>query len=136
MTIPELLEAERLSIPTMERSKLLGAITRHFDHCIGICGTHGKTTTTSAITQMFIMNGLDPTAVIGGRLPLINANGIAGNSEYMICESCEFVDTFLQLSPDMAVLLDIDNDHLDYFKTMDNLVRSFENLCQCRRSPL
>ena len=122
---PELLEAERLSIPTMERSKLLGAITRHFDHCIGVCGTHGKTTTTSAITQMFIMNGLDPTAVIGGRLPLINANGIAGNSEYMICESCEFVDTFLQLSPDMAVLLDIDNDHLDYFKTMDNLVRSF-----------
>ena len=109
----------------MERSKLLGAITRHFDHCIGVCGTHGKTTTTSAITQMFIMNGLDPTAVIGGRLPLINANGIAGNSEYMICESCEFVDTFLQLSPDMAVLLDIDNDHLDYFKTMDNLVRSF-----------
>lgn len=122
---PELLEAERLYIPTMERSKLLGAITRHFDHCIGVCGTHGKTTTTSAITQMFIMNGLDPTAVIGGRLPLINANGIAGNSEYMICESCEFVDTFLQLSPDMAVLLDIDNDHLDYFKTMDNLVRSF-----------
>ena len=122
---PELLEAERLSIPAMERSKLLGAITRHFDHCIGVCGTHGKTTTTSAITQMFIMNGLDPTAVIGGRLPLINANGIAGNSEYMICESCEFVDTFLQLSPDMAVLLDIDNDHLDYFKTLDNLVRSF-----------
>ena len=122
---PELSEAKRLSIPTMERSKLLGAITRHFDHCIGVCGTHGKTTTTSAITQMFIMNNLDPTAVIGGRLPLINANGIAGNSEYMICESCEFVDTFLQLSPDMAVLLDIDNDHLDYFKTMDNLVKSF-----------
>ena len=60
---------------------------------------------------MFIMNGLDPTAVIGGRLPLINANGIAGNSEYMICESCEFVDTFLQLSPDMAVLLETGTIH-------------------------
>ncbi len=122
---PELTEAERLGIPTMERSKLLGAITRKYDRCIGVSGTHGKTTTSSAITQMLIMNGLDPTAVIGGRLPLINANGIAGKSEYMVCESCEFVDTFLQLSPDLAVLLNIDNDHLDYFKTMDNLVLSF-----------
>ncbi len=122
---PELKEAMRLNIPTMERSKLLGALTRQYDRCIGICGTHGKTTTSSAVTQMFIMNNLDPTAVIGGRLPLINANGVAGNSEYMVCESCEFVDTFLQLSPDMAVLLNIDNDHLDYFKTMDNLVESF-----------
>lgn len=123
---PELKEAKALGIPTMERSKLLGALTRRFDRVIGVCGTHGKTTTSSAITQVLIMNGLDPTAVIGGRLPLINANGIAGKSEYMVCESCEFVDTFLQLSPDMAVLLNIDNDHLDYFKTMDNLVASFK----------
>lgn len=123
---PELKEAAKLGIPTMERSKLLGALTRRFDRVIGVCGTHGKTTTSSAITQVLIMNGLDPTAVIGGRLPLINANGIAGKSEYMVCESCEFVDTFLQLSPDMAVLLNIDNDHLDYFKTMDNLVASFK----------
>ena len=105
---------------------MLGALTRKFDRCIGVCGTHGKTTTSSAITQMLIMNNMDPTAVIGGRLPLINANGIAGNSEFMVCESCEFVDTFLQLSPDLAVLLNIDNDHLDYFKTMDNLVASFK----------
>lgn len=123
---PELLEAQRLGIPTMERSKLLGAITRRFDRVIGVCGTHGKTTTTSCLTQVLIMANADPTAVIGGRLPLINANGIAGGSEFMVCESCEFVDTFLQLSPDMAVLLNIDNDHLDYFKTMDNLVASFK----------
>ena len=122
---PELKEAERLSIPTMERSELLGAITRRFEKVIGVCGTHGKTTTSSAVAQVLIMNGYDPTAVIGGRLPLINANGRAGKSDYMVCESCEFVDTFLKLSPDMAVLLNIDNDHLDYFKTMDNLVASF-----------
>ena len=122
---PELKEAARLGIPTMERSKLLGAITRRYDRVIGVCGTHGKTTTTSCLTQVLVMNNLDPTAVIGGRLPLINANGIAGKSEFMVCESCEFVDTFLQLSPDMAILLNIDNDHLDYFKTMDNLVASF-----------
>ena len=122
---PELKEAEKLGIPTMERSELLGAVTRRFDKVIGVCGTHGKTTTSSAVTQVLMMNGLDPTAVIGGRLPLINANGRAGKSEFMVCESCEFVDTFLKLSPDMAVLLNIDNDHLDYFKTMDNLVASF-----------
>lgn len=123
---PELQEAARLGIPTMERSKLLGAVTRKFDRVIGVAGTHGKTTTTSCLTQVLVMANADPTAVIGGRLPLINANGIAGKSEFMVCESCEFVDTFLQLSPDMSVLLNIDNDHLDYFKTMDNLVASFK----------
>ncbi len=122
---PELVEAARLGIPTMERSLLLGALTRKYDNVIGVCGTHGKTSTTSMITQILIINKYEPTAVIGGKLPLINSNGIAGSSDIMVCESCEFVDTFLQLSPDIAVLLNIDNDHLDYFKTMDNLVASF-----------
>ena len=123
---PELVRAAELGIPTMERSHLLGALTRKFDNVIGVCGTHGKTSVTSMITQILILNKQDPTAVIGGKLPLINSNGIAGNSETMVCESCEFVDTFLQLSPDVTVLLNIDNDHLDYFKTMDNLILSFK----------
>ena len=122
---PELVMAKVLGIPTMERSQLLGALTRRYDNVIGVSGTHGKTTTSSIITQIFVMANMDPTAVIGGKLPLINANGIAGNSEHMICESCEFVDTFLQLSPDIAVLLNIDNDHLDYFGTMERLCESF-----------
>lgn len=122
---PELKAAREQGVPTMERSHMLGALTRHFDNVIGVCGTHGKTTVTSMITQILILNKMDPTAVIGGKLPLINSNGIAGGSETMVCESCEFVDTFLQLSPDIAVLLNIDNDHLDYFKTMENLTLSF-----------
>ena len=122
---PELCAARQKGIPTMERSHVLGALTRKYDNVIGVCGTHGKTTVSSMITQILILNNLNPTAVIGGRLPLINSNGICGSSEHMVCESCEFVDTFLQLSPDTAVLLNIDNDHLDYFKTMDNLVASF-----------
>lgn len=122
---PELKAAREQGIPTMERSHMLGALTRHFDNVIGVCGTHGKTTVTSMIAQILILNKMDPTAVIGGKLPLINSNGIAGGSETMVCESCEFVDTFLQLSPDIAVLLNIDNDHLDYFKTMENLTLSF-----------
>lgn len=122
---PELKEAERLSIPTMERSHLLGALTRYYDNVIGVCGTHGKTSVTSMITQILYLNKMDPTAVIGGKLPIINSNGRIGKTETMVCEACEFVDTFLQMSPDVAVLLNVDNDHLDYFKTMDNLVLSF-----------
>ena len=122
---PEIVAAKEQGIPTMERSHLLGALTRHYDNVIGVCGTHGKTTVTSMITQILLLNKMEPTAVIGGRLPLINSNGIAGKSETMVCEACEFVDTFLQMSPDISVILNIDNDHLDYFKTMDNLVLSF-----------
>ncbi len=122
---PELLAAAEKGIPTMERSHLLGALTRHFDNVIGVAGTHGKTTVSSMITQILILNNLDPTAVIGGRLPLINSNGRSGKSQHMVCESCEFVNTFLQMSPDISVLLNIDDDHLDFFGTMDNLVASF-----------
>ncbi len=130
---PEIVYAKKNGIPTMERSHLLGAVTRMYDNVIGVCGTHGKTSTTSMITQIFILNNLDPTAVIGGKLPLMNSNGRIGKSENMICESCEFVDTFLQLSPDISVLLNIDNDHLDYFKTMDNLVLSFHKFINMSR---
>ena len=122
---PELKAAREQGIPTMERSHLLGALTRRYDNVIGVCGTHGKTSVTSMITQILILNKMEPTAVIGGKLPLINSNGITGESQTMVCEACEFVDTFLQMSPDIGVLLNIDNDHLDYFKTMDNLVLSF-----------
>ena len=122
---PELVEAEKRKIPTLERSHLLGALTRKYDNVIGVCGTHGKTTVTSMITQILYLNKMDPSAVIGGKLPLINSNGIAGASDILVCEACEFVNTFLQMSPDISVLLNIDNDHLDFFKTMDNLVASF-----------
>ena len=122
---PELCAAREQGIPTMERSHLLGALTRHYDNVIGVCGTHGKTTVTSMITQILLLNKREPNAVIGGRLPLVNSNGVVGSSQTLVCESCEFVDTFLQMSPDISVLLNIDNDHLDYFKTMENLTRSF-----------
>lgn len=122
---PERVAAKKLGIPTMERSKLLGAVTRQYDNVIGVCGTHGKTSTSSMITQILYLSKKDPSALIGGKLPLINSNGLCGNSDIFVCESCEFVNTFLEMSPDISVLLNIDNDHLDYFKTMDNLVLSF-----------
>ena len=105
---PELVAAEKFGIPTMERSHLLGTLTRYYDNVIGVCGTHGKTTVTSMITQILILNKMEPNAVIGGKLPLINSNSVVGNSHTLVCEACEFVDTFLQMSPDIGVLLNID----------------------------
>ena len=122
---PELCAAKASGIPTFERSKLFGAVTRKYSNCIGVCGTHGKTTVTSMLTQVLIMADKDPTAVIGGKLPLIDSHGRTGNTETMVCEACEFVDTVLDLSPDVAVILNIDEDHLDYFKTLDNIIKSF-----------
>ena len=122
---PELVAALESGIPTFERSKLLGAITRIYPNSICISGTHGKTTACSMLTQVLIEADFDPTAVIGGKLPLTGTNGMVGHSEHMVCEACEFVDTFLDLSPDIAVILNVDKDHLDYFKTFDNLKKSF-----------
>lgn len=122
---PELVAAKASGIPTFERSKLFGAITTMYSNCICIAGTHGKTTVTSMLTQVMIGAKKDPTAVIGGKLPLTDSYGIVGHSENMVCEACEFVDTFLDLDPDISVILNIDEDHLDYFKTLENLKASF-----------
>ena len=122
---PELVAAKNSGIPTFERAEMLGAVTEMFSDCICVCGTHGKTTVSSMITQILLENGKDPSAVIGGKLPAINSNGRVGKTQTMVCEACEFVDTFLKLYPDVAVILNIDEDHLDYFKTLDNIIKSF-----------
>ena len=115
-----------------KRSQVLGMLT-HAGKGLCVAGTHGKTTTTSMLTQIFIQAGEDPSAVIGGKLPLTGTNGLVGKSEHMLCEACEFVDTFLSLSPDVCVLLNIDEDHLDYFKTLDNLIASFTKFASMTR---
>ena len=122
---PELIAAKASGIPTFERSKLLGAVSRKFGNCIGISGTHGKTTSTSMLTQVLINAGADPSAVIGGKLPMTGTNGITGNTDLFVCEACEFSNTFLEISPACCVILNIDEDHMDYFKTMENLKNSF-----------
>ena len=125
-TNPEMVAASENGVPKMERSELLGAITRCYDNVIGVSGTHGKTTVSSMITQILLINKQNPNAVIGGKLPIANSSCVVGESETLVCESCEFVDSFLQFSPDITVLLNIDDDHMDYFKTMDNLKNSFK----------
>lgn len=127
---PELVAARERGITVLERSELFGIITQQFSDCICICGTHGKTSTTSMITQILFENGKDPSAVIGGKLPIINGYGRVGDSDTIVCEACEFADTFLRLAPDTAIILNIDADHLEYFKTMENLIHSFHRFAE------
>lgn len=122
---PELIAAKASGVPVLERSELLGLVTSRYDNAICVSGTHGKTTTTSMLTQIFVTAGIDLSAFIGGKLPCIGGSGKAGKSDIMVCESCEFVDTFLKLYPDVAVILNIDADHLDYFGTLENIIKSF-----------
>ncbi len=126
----EELEYAKENFPCFERAELLGAVSRVFKNCIGVCGTHGKTTTTCMITQGLIGAELDPSAVIGGKLPLIDAYGRVGKSQNFVCESCEFNNTFLHMNPDMAVVLNVDEDHLDFFKNLDNIKKSFRKFCE------
>lgn len=122
---PELVAARERGIPTLERSVMLGMLTEKFGCPVAVSGTHGKTTTTAMLTQIMIEAGKDPSALIGGKLPLIGSNCKIGKSDYFICEACEYVDSFLQMYPAVSVMLNIDADHLDYFKTVDNIVKSF-----------
>ena len=122
---PELVAAREKGIPTVERSVMLGMVTRRYPNSVAVSGTHGKTTTTALITQIFVNAGIDPSAIIGGKLPFIGGNGRVGKSETIVCEACEYVDTFLHLEPALSVILNIDADHLDYFKTLENIIRSF-----------
>lgn len=122
---PELIAAKASGVPVLERSELLGLVTSWYDNAVCVSGTHGKTTTSSMLTQILLEAGVDASAVIGGKLPLIGGSGRVGSTDTMVCEACEFVDTFLKLYPDISVILNIDADHLDYFKTVDNIIKSF-----------
>ena len=127
---PELVASKASGVPVLERSELLGIVTSWYDNAICVSGTHGKTTTTSMITQILYTAGVDLSAFIGGKLPCIGGSGRAGKSDIMVCESCEFVDTFLKLYPDIAVILNIDEDHLDYFKNLENIIKSFHKFAE------
>lgn len=127
---PERLEADRLSIPQASRAELFGAISRLFKEVIAVSGTHGKTTTTGMITQLLASGEKAPSAIVGGYLPFLDGNGRLGARDLLVCEACEFADTFLHLSRDTAVLLNIDDDHLEYFGTSDRLVESFHRFAR------
>lgn len=122
---PEMVAAKKKNIPMMERGKFLGEITKLFSNTIGIAGTHGKTTTTSMVSCIFMETDIDPTIQVGSILKNINGNYRVGKSDTLIIEACEYCDSYLSFKQRSAVVLNIDNDHLDYFKNLDNIKKSF-----------
>ena len=122
---PELVKAKELGIPTVERADFLGLITKAFDNTICISGTHGKTTTTSMVSMCFLEAGLDPSIQVGAELKAIDGNYRIGKSENFIIEACEYVESFLKFYPKAEIILNIDNDHLDYFKNIENINLAF-----------
>lgn len=124
---PEMLVAKENSIPLISRGDFVGYLTKLYEESICISGTHGKTTTTSMIAICFINAKKDPSIEVGAMLDKINGNYQVGNSEYFIVESCEYQANFLKLFPKTEIILNIDNDHLDFYKTFDNIVKAFQD---------
>jgi UDP-N-acetylmuramate--alanine ligase len=121
----ERVEAERLGIPQLERCELIGQLMEGKPFAVGVSGTHGKTTVTSMLAEIFMAAGVDPTIHIGGELDLIGGSTRAGAGEDFICEACEFNNSFLKFHPTVAVILNIDEDHLEFFKNIDNIEKAF-----------
>ena len=122
---PERAEAARLGIPQMERATLLGQLMEGYAHAINVCGTHGKTTTTSMIAAALLDAGLDPTVHIGGQLDYIGGSTRVGSHETFVVEACEFNASFLQFHPSVAVVTNIEEDHLDFYKDIDDICHAF-----------
>lgn len=122
---PELLKAKSLSIPLMNRAEFLGQIMKGHKFNIAISGTHGKTTTTSMISHIFLQADLDPTILVGGELDIINGNVRTGKSEYFITEACEYKESFLKFFPYIGIILNVDEDHLDYYRDIDHIEEAF-----------
>ena len=122
---PERAEAERLGIPTMERAYLLGQLMEGFEKAVGICGAHGKTTTTAMLSQMLMEHGMDPSIHIGGKLDAIGGSTRVGHSDLFIAEACEYNRSFLRMRPTVAVVLNIDADHLDCYRDLDEIEETF-----------
>ena len=123
---PEIVRAREKNIPLAGRAEVLGVLMDEFENSIAISGTHGKTTTTSMVSLILDNAKLEPTILVGGNLEQIGGNVKVGHSKYFVTEACEYRDSFLQLRPKIEVILNIDSDHLDYFKDIDHIVSSFD----------
>ena len=127
---PEMKRAEERGIPILSRAQMLGLLMQEYENSIAVSGTHGKTTTTSMVSLILDRAKLEPTILVGGNLAEIGGNVKVGHSRYFITEACEYMDSFLSLKPKIEIILNIDSDHLDYFKDIDHIVSSFDKLAQ------
>ncbi len=121
----EFMEVKRREIPMLSRAQMIGQVMLNFDNAVAVSGTHGKTTTTSMLSLIFMVAQLDPTISVGGILDAIGGNIRMGNSEHFIIEACEYTNTFLEFYPKRGIILNIDADHLDFFKDLEDIRNSF-----------
>ena len=127
---PEIAAARAAGIPVFERAQAWGEIMKSYKNAICISGTHGKTTTTSMMTHILMEANLDPTVMIGGYLPLLHASHRVGRGDTILLESCEYCDSFLNFFPTLAVVLNVEADHLDYFKDLADIQKSFHKFAE------
>jgi len=127
---PEIAAARELGIPIFERAQAWGQIMRSYRDAICIAGTHGKTTTTAMVTQIFMEAQKDPTVMIGGSLPLLGAGHRVGQGSTIILESCEYCNSFHNFFPTCAVVLNVEADHLDFFRDLDEVKASFRTFAE------
>lgn len=124
---PEFIRSQEMNIRMMDRAEFLGKVMNGHKYNIAIAGTHGKTTTTSMISHIALSAALDPTILVGGELDIIGGNVRTGKSEYFITEACEYKGSFLKFTPYMGIILNIDADHLDYYKDIEDIENAFLN---------
>ena len=127
---PEIAAARAAGIPVFERAQAWGVLMQEYKNAICIAGTHGKTTTTSMVTHIFMEAQKDPTVMLGGYLPLLHAGHRVGNGDTIIAESCEYCNSFHNFSPTLAVINNIEEDHLDFFKDLDEIKASFRHFAE------
>ncbi len=127
---PELRAAAEQNIPLLTRAELLGQLMRNYKTSVAVAGTHGKTTTTSMCTHILLEADLDPTVSVGGILPSIGGNIRVGGSETFVTEACEYTNSFLSFFPTIELILNIDADHLDFFKDLDDIIASFRRFAE------
>src|SRR6056297_3172183 len=128
---PEFAKAMESNIPTMDRAEALGLLMKTYKERIAVSGAHGKTTTTSMISMIFEDSGVDPTILVGGMIEEINGNVKVGKSDYMITEACEYKENFLKFHPTLEIILNVDEDHLDYFKDLKHIIHAFGKFIEC-----
>lgn len=127
---PEYAQAVRVNKPMMTRAQLLGDIMTNYNTSVAISGTHGKTTTTSMLTYIFLAAKKDPTISVGGILDAIGGNIRVGNSQYFVTEACEYTNSFLSFNPQISIILNVEEDHLDFFSGIDDIINSFTKFAQ------
>ncbi|MBP5384403.1 MAG: UDP-N-acetylmuramate--L-alanine ligase [Lachnospiraceae bacterium] len=127
---PEMEEVIRRGIPKLTRAELLGQLMRNYEMPVAVSGTHGKTTTTSMISMILMEAGKDPTVSVGGMLKEIGGNIRVGSTGYFVTEACEYTNSFLSFFPRIGIILNIEEDHLDFFKDLDDICDSFRKFAQ------